>query len=286
MLPIALGLGAAACIGVGDFTAGVASRRIAPLMVAFWTHVVAASLGVLLLFWLKPALLPGQLPWSLAAGVAIGIGLALLYRAMSVGAISLVAPITACAVVLPVIWAVVNGERLEPLPALGIVAVVCGVVLASLQPDSLSGAATGASNTGNRRVIALAIGSALALGIFYILVDIAPQTGDWGALWTAGTARLSALGVQVALVLLGPRRLTGPGRYAPHMLAVGVLDQSALVLLSVGAMTDAYGIVTALMGLYPVVTALLGVFLLGERLTRVQTSGATLALVGVMLISI
>ena len=39
------------------------------------------------------------------------------------------------------------------------------------------------------------------------------------------------------------------------------------------------------MGLYPVVTALLGVFLLGERLTHIQTTGAVLALTGVMLVS-
>ena len=51
-------------------------------------------------------------------------------------------------------------------------------------------------------------------------------------------------------------------------------------------MTDSYGIVTALMGLYPVVTALLGTILLHERLTRLQTTGAVLALLGVMFVSI
>jgi drug/metabolite transporter (DMT)-like permease len=51
-------------------------------------------------------------------------------------------------------------------------------------------------------------------------------------------------------------------------------------------MTDSYGIVTALMGLYPVVTALLGTIFLHERLTRLQTTGATLALIGVMLVSL
>ena len=61
---------------------------------------------------------------------------------------------------------------------------------------------------------------------------------------------------------------------------------TALILISFGAMTDAYGIVTALVGLYPVIAALLGVVILGERLTRVQATGATLAMAGVMLVSI
>jgi drug/metabolite transporter (DMT)-like permease len=59
----------------------------------------------------------------------------------------------------------------------------------------------------------------------------------------------------------------------------------ALLLISFGATTDAYGIVTALVGLYPVIVALLGVVFLGERLTRVQATGATLAMAGVLLVS-
>ncbi len=51
-------------------------------------------------------------------------------------------------------------------------------------------------------------------------------------------------------------------------------------------MTDSYSIVTALVGLYPVVMVLLGVVFLGERLTRVQATGATLAIAGVLLVSI
>lgn len=283
MLPIALGLGAAACVGVGDFAAGVAARRISPLLVGFWTQAVGVALGSLLILLLRPEPMPGQIPWALLAGITFGAGLALLYRAMSVGAISLVAPITACAVVLPVVWAVAHGERIAPLPAVGIVAVICGVVLASWAPAGAAGADPWRDD---RRAVALAVAAALAFGVFYILVDLVPQEGAWGALWTAGPARLSSLGLQTALLLVGRRRVASAGRYTPHVVASGVLDQVSLVLLSAGAMTDAYGIVTVLMGLYPLVAALLGVALLGERLTRVQTSGATLALVGVVLISL
>jgi drug/metabolite transporter (DMT)-like permease len=286
VLPIALGLGAAACIGVGDFAAGVASRRITPLLVGFWTQAIGATLGLLLLVAMRPELAPGQLPWGLLAGLATGVGLALLYQAMAVGAISLVAPIVACSVVLPVVYSVAGGERLTPLATAGIVAVVAGVVLASLQPAPVPGDPTEAGTNGDRKAVLLAISAAVAFGIFYILVDVAPQQGDWGTLWTAGPARLSSFGVQTLLVLVARQRVIGPGRSTPHVAAAGILDQISLVLLGIGAMTNAYGIVTVLMGLYPVITALLGVLLLGERLTRVQTSGATLALAGAMLVSI
>jgi drug/metabolite transporter (DMT)-like permease len=282
MLPIALGLAAAACVGFGDFSAGVASRRLAPILVGFWAQGTALVLGGLLLLFMRPPLVAGQAPWGLAAGLATGVGLALLYRAMSVGAIALVAPITACSVVFPVVYAIAGGEAVTPLTVFGIVAIIAGVVLASLQPGPVRDDLVRAAD---RRAVALAIVAAVAFGAFFIMIDVAPQAGGWGTLWTAGAARLSAFAVQVGLVLLGPRRLSGPGRYAPHVAAAGALDQASLVLLGVGAMTDAYGVVTVLMGLYPVITALLGVILLGERLTRMQTSGVTLALAGVMLVS-
>jgi drug/metabolite transporter (DMT)-like permease len=221
----------------------------------------------------------------LAAGLATGVGLALLYRAMAVGAIALVAPLSACSVVFPVLFAVATGETLTPLAAGGIVAIIVGVVLASLQPSSLAADAIATGSGSDRRAIMLALASTVAFGLFFIMIDIAPQAAEWGTLWTAGAARLSSFGVQAGLVLLGPHRLVSPGRYTPAVAGAGLLDQVSLVLLGIGAMTDSYGIVTALMGLYPLVAAFLGTALLGERLTRLQATGATLAIAGVMLVS-
>jgi drug/metabolite transporter (DMT)-like permease len=285
MLPIALGLGAATCIGVADFAAGIASRRVSSLVVGFWSQATAALVGGLLLVLLRPEIAPGQIPWGLGAGLAAGAGLALLYRAMSVGAFSLVGPITACAVVFPVLYALATGETVSPRAAAGIVAIIAGVVLASLQPTPVVGDPTAAGVAGDRRAAALAMLAAVAFGTFYILIDLAPQTGGWGALWTAGPARLSAFGVQAALALVASRAVRWPARQGPLVVAAGIFEQASLVLVGLGAMTDAYGLVTALVGLYPVVMVLLGVAFLGERLTRLQTAGAALAIAGVLLVS-
>ncbi len=286
MLPVLLGLGGAACIGIGDFAAGIASRRISPAQVGFWTQLFGVATAALLLILLRPSLAEGQIPWALLGGLFTGMGLAMLYRAMAVGAISLVAPIAACSVVFPVVYSVVTGEELTPLAAAGIVAIIVGIVLASLQPAPAPGDPTDTSNAGDRRAIVLAVASTVAFGLFFILIDVAPQTGTWGSLWTGAAARLSSFGLQSGLLLVSARRVSSPGRTLPWLATAGILDQGSLVLLGLGAMTDAYGIVTALMGLYPVVTALLGTIFLHERLTRLQTTGATLALIGVMLVSV
>jgi drug/metabolite transporter (DMT)-like permease len=166
------------------------------------------------------------------------------------------------------------------------VAIITGVVLASLQPRPAPDAAATAEPRGDRRAVILAVTAAVAFGIFFILIDVSPQASGWGTLWTAASARLTSFGVQTALVMRGPRHPSWPGETMPLIALAGILDQASLVLLGLGAMTDAYGIVTALTGLYPLVMVLLGVALLGERLTRLQATGAALAITGVMLVSV
>ena len=286
MLPLALGLGAAACIGVGDFAAGIASRRLPSGLVGFWAQGTALILAALLLAMVRPPLIPEQLAWGLAAGIASGIGIALLYRALAIGAISLVTPISACSVAVPVVYSVFAGESLTSLETAGVVAIITGVVLASLPPNVAAElAAVERSNSPERRAVALSIGAAATFGLFFIIIDFAPEARDWSSLWTAGAVRAAAFGIQAGLVVLGPWTFVAPGEQTGAVATAGVLDQLSLLLVALGTMTDAYGIVTVLIGLYPVVTALLGIVLLGERLTRVQSAGATLAIAGVLFVS-
>ena len=286
MLPVFLGLSAAGCIGVSNIVAGITARRLTPLIVGFWSQATGAVWCALLLLLLRPALVAGQIPAGLIAGLAGGAGMVLFYRSMAAGAISLVAPITACSVVFPVAYAIASGETPAVLVAAGLIAIIAGILLASLRPTPVRGDPPDTRISTDRGAILLAIGAAVAFGVFFILIDLAPPASGWGALWTAGAVRCSGFGVQIALALLGPRRLGWPGRYAPAVALAGTLDLTSLILISFGSTTDSYGIVTALVGLYPVVAVLLGVVFLGERLTRVQATGATLAMIGVMLVSI
>ena len=286
MLPVGLGLGAAACIGVGNIAAGIAARRLGPLATGFWSQGFGATICALLLLIMRPPLASGQFSWGLLAGLAGGIGATMYYRSLAAGAISLLAPITACSVVIPVIYAVGSGERLAPLTGAGVAAIIGGVVLASLQPTPVVGDPTDTGLAGDRRAVLFAIAAAVAFGVFFIVIDLAPQAIGWGAIWTTGAVRLSGFGVQAGLVMLGPRSVASPGRYAPAVAISSVLDLTSLILIGFGAMTDAYSLVTALVGIYPVITALIGVVLLGERLTRIQATGATLAMAGVMLVSV
>ena len=72
--------------------------------------------------------------WGAAAGLAGGIGVALLYRALAIGSMAVVAPVTAvCAVTLPVAVAIALGERPGMGPTAGIALAILAIVLVSQQ---------------------------------------------------------------------------------------------------------------------------------------------------------
>src|SRR6185503_11095629 len=101
---IVLALLSAVCYGAADFLGGVTAKRASTLAVV----VVSQLAGLLILLAICP-LLPAADPtrtdflWGALAGVSGGGGVALLYRALAIGVMAVVAPTTAvCAVVIPV----------------------------------------------------------------------------------------------------------------------------------------------------------------------------------------
>src|SRR4051812_28248849 len=177
-----LALGSALFYGAADFTGGLTSRRAGAIPVV----VISQFSGMLLLALLLP-LLPHASPsradllWGAAAGLTGGIGVALLYRALAIGRMALVAPTTAvCAVAIPVIVSVLLGERLVALALGGIVLGVISIVLVSQQTAPDAGE-HGAVPPGRLPAgMAVALVSGVAIGFFFLsLAQTRPGAGMW-----------------------------------------------------------------------------------------------------------
>ena len=191
---IPLGLSSGLCWGAADFFGGIQSRRLPALTVAFWSQLAGAlALAIALAIeGVRPA--ATGIAWGLAAGVGSGCALVLFYRSLAEGTMSVVAPISACGALVPVTAALITGNQPGTLAALGVLATVAGVVLVSrphnpgrpaspakdrgtrelAEPgeESRAAAADPASSArGGRRVVAMALGSALGFGLFYVFVD-------------------------------------------------------------------------------------------------------------------
>src|ERR671910_394872 len=119
MLAAILALGASVAWGVGDFLGGIKSRTLAPLAVLALVH------------W-EPW--PGRdVLLAVPAAVLGTTGLIAFYRGMAAGAISLVAPIAATGVLLPVGFGLATGERPSAVQLAGIALAVGGAVVTSYE---------------------------------------------------------------------------------------------------------------------------------------------------------
>ena len=154
-------IASAALYGAADFLGGMASRRASTIAVVVWSQ--AAGLVMLLL--VLP-LLPDASPsrsdwfWGGIAGIAGSVGVGLLYRALAIGTMAVVAPTTAvCAVVIPVIAGVLAGERLAGLTIAGIGLAIVAIVLVSQERGTAQVA---------RKGMGIAFLSGVAIGLFFL----------------------------------------------------------------------------------------------------------------------
>jgi drug/metabolite transporter (DMT)-like permease len=275
-----LALASAALYGAADFLGGLASRQASTVAIV----IVSQGAGLIPLVFLL-MVFPAEPTWSdfvwgAAAGLAGGVGVALLYRALSIGTMSVVAPTTAvCAVMLPVFFDALTGEPLPLLTQGGIALAIVSIVLVS-QHDAP--AATG--QPGRRGLppgLAIAFASGVAIGLFFLaLTRTSPAAGLWPLLASRGLSILIFGIVAVA----GARRLGLPPPVLKTAVACGVLDMVANALYLIASRGGRLSVVVTLASLYPASTVILARIVVGERLGRRQGIGIVCALVAVVVI--
>jgi drug/metabolite transporter (DMT)-like permease len=218
-----------------------------------------------------------------AAGLGGIVGLAAFYRALAIGTMSIVAPISATGVVVPVIVGVAGGERPAPLQLAGIAAATVGVVLASREHGP--GAQT-REDSGARFSIALALVAALGFGSFFVGLRSGARADVLWALVASRGVGVAALGAAAAVAARAGRSplSRGSGRFAALAL-MGLLDLSANGCYALATRHGLLSVVAVAASLYPLATVLLARVVLGERVRRVQEIGILAALTGVSLIA-
>jgi drug/metabolite transporter (DMT)-like permease len=275
MLAIALALGASLSWGLGDFLGGLKSRTLHVLTVLVVSQVVGLAAA---LVWVVSSgdPVPG---WSatvlaVAAGASGCLGIATLYRGMAIGAMGIVAPISAVSAVFPFAVGIASGERPGPLQVAGILLALTGVAVASREPADRGG--------GRASGIGLALLAALGFGLYFVFAD---RAADESVPYAVATARgFSLLLALVAALLVGAS--LRPGRSSlPALAVIGLCDVGANMLFSLATTRGFLSIVAVLAALYPVVTVALAAVVLHERVAPTQRLGVAGALVGAALIT-
>ena len=280
-----LALASAACYGAADFLGGFTAKRAGTLAI-----VVFSQLSGLVLLLVMLPLLPAAAPvktdyvWGALAGLSGGGGVALLYRALAVGVMAVVAPTTAvCAVAIPVLAALALGEQPRPITMGGIGVAIVAIWLVSQSnhpdPDPLEHDAAGPGSRASAFSLALLAG--VVIGIFFLALA---RTSDKAGLWPLVAARAVSVSLFATMARLASQSLHLPTGIRAAVVAGGVLDMLANLLYLIATRSGPLSVVVTLASLYPASTVLLARVVLHERLSPRQWIGVVCAMAAVALI--
>ena len=304
MITVFLGLSGALLFGASDFIGGIASRVTSPLKVT----ALSALTGLVLLStvlavtggaWSAEAVLYGSL-----AGLAVGTALALLYKSLAIGPMSILSPLTGLvSALVPMTAGLLRGERLAAIGYLALALALVAVVLIGFSPEK---AARRPSALG----LATAAGAGILFGVFLILIDISPDDSGLiplvfsraasailmglAVLWMIGRSRSRLVRKQHSIgAVPGIMRLLADPPGTPSWrvglklaVACGVIDSVANTLQLLGLRVGELSVMSVLNAMYPAGTVILAAIVMKERITPLQFVGLSIALLAAILFAL
>jgi drug/metabolite transporter (DMT)-like permease len=278
VVPALLALCSAVTYGVGDFCGGMAARRIPATTVLLWSHL----LGLLLLLgstaFVAGEVFGGDLVIGGLGGLCGAAGVGLLYKGLSVGRMSVVAPVTALlAAAVPVVAGYAEGERPGPAAVVGMAAALMAIVLVSAEGG-------GSLRPSDLRGVTYALGAGLGFGLIFVALS---HTGDDAGMWPLVAARGASVTVVGGGALLGMVAKAPPvAGTRTFTAAAGALDAGANVFYLLAVREGLVSVVSVLTALYPVSTVVLARLVLKERFASLQRIGMVLAIPAAILMTV
>lgn len=264
--------------GTADYLAGNLSKKYKAIAVTGVSQTFGLLFGILCIIsfsdFIKPNLsLDGYFIPGVIAGIAGFIGLIAFYTGLATGRMGVVSPISSLSVLIPLGFALIQGERPTMLQTIGIVIAITGAFMAS-GPEVKNGLPI--------KPILFALVAAFGFGTALTFIAIGSETDS---LHTMTAMRVASVSICILLALKF-RTVGGFTRnYLPLLIFIGVADFLANFLLGVATTKGLVSIAMVFGSLFPVVTILLAYKFLHERLHRVQYLGISFALLGVVLIA-
>jgi drug/metabolite transporter (DMT)-like permease len=276
--------------GSSDFFAGIMVRRT-----TLWAVVVFSQIGGFtatgILVLAHRHTFPASPGWQIAMVTGIcGIGaIVAFYKALSIGVMSLVAPISATGIVVPIIIGVAAGDRPSLLQWLGMALALAGIVLASLEPTERAAAGPPTSgyvaeeNAAVEQTPPAARDAATAgLPREAVLAPRGALAGGRSRLRTALHGRLSIVLAVVSALLIGLSYagIAQASTYDPYWTVFLMRATTLpLVLIALAARRPTLKLTTSAV---PVIFAVGAADVVANTLFAVASTGALLALVAVL----
>lgn len=271
-------LGAATTYGIADYLGGRATRQSPAPAVTFAGQSVALILLCGLVYASGTSVMGRtDFLWSAGAGFGGALALVTFYRAMAVGPMTVVAPITAVVnIAMPVIVGIAQGERPSAVSYVGIGLAPIAVALIG---DVLSSKQTHVQS----RAIWLSLIAGTGFGLIFVCLA---QTSDDAGLWPLLAQRMTSVPTVAIVGLIAYRSLRVTRNVGTFAILSGVLDTLANSLYLTAARSGMLSLVGVITSLYPASTVILAMRIDKERIHKGQMLGVGVAIASVVAISV
>ena len=279
-MSIVFGFLSAVLYGITDFVARFASQNVGVLRTMLYAQWLAAVVLTAAVAFIGLPQAPSE-AWLLLL-VSDGLILcatAFLYRALAIGRLIVVAPVTAAYGGVTAVLSTLSGEQLSVSGFVALTLLLAGAILVARPVDAVS-------NEGSAKASGLvpALCAACLYGAGFWLQGryAIPRVGSLAAVWSyyaLGSFLIPLVGAVRGESLAPPR-----GRDTLWVLAAGVGAVSAYLALAAGQHAGSVAITTMLSSLASAVTVLLGLFFLRERVALPGWAGMTLIIIGLVLL--
>ena len=279
MISILYGIASSLSWGAGDFAGGLSSRRVGPYRAVLYADFFGLLILIAAAFFYREAFPPTSgFVNSLLGGALGSFGLLILYYSLSVGQMSIAAPVSALfAALLPVIYGAITEGLPSAIRFIGFALALTAVWLIS-QGD-------GGFHVSKLSDLRFPILAGLGFGCYFIFIHNAASEPN-SLLWPLIISRAAGT-ILVFLIVLARRETLAVPRDALGLVLINAtLDLGGNFFYILASKTGRLDVAAVLSSLYPGATVVLAWWFLKEHISRVQVIGIILAFAAILLFTI
>ena len=281
ILSILSGIGGMFGWGIYDFLGGVYAKQIGPFKSLFWSQLAGLIFALLLIFVFTisldvPILIIILLP---IAAIVYSAGYLLFFKGFEIGNVSIVAATMNLWAVFTMLFAFIfMGQRLSTIQSLGVLMIISGVTLASLNWSDIRNQRFQLSSGVKETVL-----GAFFFGVFCNISEVITEEIGW--LLTTLFVKLGIILFLLLFSFLIKRELDltkATTKTKCMVVLMGIIEAGAVAIVNYGLTIGDAILITPIASALSIVTITLAIIFLKDNITKLQGLGIITVIAGII----
>jgi transporter family protein len=281
ILSILSGIGGMFGWGIYDFLGGVYAKQIGPFKSLFWSQLAGLIFAFLLIFVFTISLNAPILAIILLpiAAIFYSAGYLFFFKGFEIGNVSIVAASMNLWAVFTMLFAFIfMGQRLSTIQSLGVLMIISGVTLASLNWSAIRNQRFQLSSGVKETVI-----GAFFFGVFWNISEVITEEIGW--LLTTLFVKFGIILFLLLFSFLIKRELDltkASTKTKCMVVLMGIIEAGAVAIVNYGLTIGDAILITPIASALSIVTITLAIIFLKDTVTKLQGLGIITAIAGII----